>query len=148
MLKITKFGGSSLADHQQFQKVKHIIEQDPLRKVVVVSAIGRRSAKDAKLTDLLYLLHAHLTYSVPYDPVMQMIEERFQEIKDALHLTLDMTSLLQQLKTELNKQISLDYLVSRGEYYTALMMAEYLGFAFVDASQLVFFNYDGAIDYE
>ncbi|MDD4211992.1 MAG: aspartate kinase [Bacilli bacterium] len=148
MLKIAKFGGSSLANHQQFQKVKQIIEQDPLRKVVVVSAIGRRDARDAKLTDLLYLLHAHLMYSVPYEPVLAMIEERFLEIKEALHLSIDIKKQLLALKKELNKQISLDYLVSRGEYFTAQMMAEYINFAFVDASELVFFYFDGSIDYE
>lgn len=147
MLKIAKFGGSSLANAEQFRKVKHIIELDPLRKVVVVSAAGRRNPQEAKITDLLYLLHAHLTYSVPYDPVMKMLEERFCSIQEELGLTFDIKGALKSLKKELNKQIPLDYLVSRGEYYTALMMAEYLGFPFVDAKDLIFFQYDGTIDY-
>ncbi len=148
MVKIVKFGGSSLADSLQFQKVKKIIEGDYLRKVIVASAIGKRNNKEAKVTDLLYLLHAHLTYSVPYEAVLTMLEERFKQIQTDLGLNFNITSELQMLRKELSKQISLDYLVSRGEYYTAKMLAEYLGYPFVDAKDLVFFRYDGQIDYE
>jgi aspartate kinase len=78
---------------------------------------------------------------------MKMLEERFCSIQEELGLTFDIKGALKSLKKELNKQIPLDYLVSRGEYYTALLMAEYLGFPFVDAKDLIFFQYDGTIDY-
>ena len=73
MLKITKFGGSSVADSTQFKKVKSIIESDPARKFVIVSASGKRNPKDNKITDLLYLCHAHIEYHVDYLPLFKMI---------------------------------------------------------------------------
>ena len=81
MLKVAKFGGSSVAGAEQFRKVKNIIEADPARRVVVVSAAGKRSADDHKLTDLLYLCHAHLSYGVSCDDILQTIEQRFAEIR-------------------------------------------------------------------
>ena len=64
MLKVVKFGGSSLADAAQFEKVRQIITADPARRVVVVSAPGKRFSADHKITDLLYLCYAHLQYGV------------------------------------------------------------------------------------
>ena len=87
MLKVVKFGGSSVAGAHQFQKVKNIVLSDPARRVVVVSAAGKRSADDHKLTDLLYLCHAHLTYGVPCDSILQTIQDRFAEIRSDLGLT-------------------------------------------------------------
>ena len=89
MLKVVKFGGSSVAGADQFKKVKGIIEEDPSRRIVVVSAAGKRSSDDHKLTDLLYLCHAHLTYGVPCDAILQTIRDRFVEIREALGLTYD-----------------------------------------------------------
>ena len=66
MLKVVKFGGSSLAGAEQFKQVKRIIESDPSRMCVVVSAAGKRTKKDSKITDLLYLTHAHLNYGVSH----------------------------------------------------------------------------------
>ena len=86
MIKITKFGGSSVANAQQFTKVKNIIEADPARKFVVVSASGREHKDDNKVTDLLYLIEAHLKYSVDYLSLFQLIEERFLSIKKDLNL--------------------------------------------------------------
>ena len=81
-MKVCKFGGSSLSDGRQFAKVKSIIESDPDRSIVVVSAPGRRFSKDTKVTDLLYLSHAHLKYDVPFDNVIEMIKERYTAIKN------------------------------------------------------------------
>lgn len=148
MLKITKFGGSSVANAQQFAKVKAIIEADPARRFVVVSASGRENKKDNKVTDLLYLIEAHIKYSVDHMPLFELIKERFISIKKDLNLTYPIEEELEALRKELNKSISTDYLVSRGEYLTAKLMAEYLGFPFVDAKKLITFRYDGKIDYE
>ena len=148
MLKITKFGGSSVANAQQFAKVKAIVEADPARRFVVVSASGRENKKDNKVTDLLYLIEAHLKYSVDHMPLFELIKERFISIKNDLNLSFPIEEELASLEKELNKSINIDYLVSRGEYLTAKLMAEYLGFPFVDAKKLITFRYDGKIDYE
>ena len=148
MLKVAKFGGSSLAGAEQFKKVKAIVEADPARMCVVVSAAGKRYKKDNKITDLLYLTHAHINYGVSYEDIFSMIEERYYGIRDELGLKCDLESEFQKLRGELNQDISVDYLVSRGEYLTAKLMSEYLGYAFLDAADCVVFSYDGQIDYE
>ena len=146
MLKVAKFGGSSVAGAEQFRKVKNIIEADPARRVVVVSAAGKRSAGDHKLTDLLYLCHAHLSYGVSCDDILQTIEQRFAEIRTELDLRFDAEGEMKKLAAGLSRDTSVDELVSRGEYFTARLMAEYLGYRFVDAADCVFFGYDGQID--
>lgn len=148
MIKIAKFGGSSVANAQQFEKVKNIIQSDSARRFVVVSASGREHKNDNKVTDLLYLIEAHLKYSVDYLPLFALIEERFLSIKKDLHLTYPIEDDLKALKTQLKKGLSTDYLVSRGEYLTAKLMAEYLGYPFVDAKDLITFRYDGKIDFD
>lgn len=146
MLVVTKFGGSSLSCAAQFAKVKNIVMSDPKRKIVVVSALGRRESSDTKITDLLYILHAHLKYSVPYEDIWKMIYDRFADVQKELGISYDITADLDLLYKELNKNISQDYLVSRGEYLTAKLMSSYLGFTFVDAKDLLYYNYDGKMD--
>ena len=146
MLKVAKFGGSSVAGAEQFKKVRDIVLSDPSRRVIVVSAAGKRFSKDHKLTDLLYLSHAHLTYGVPGDEILSAIQQRFQEIRDTLGLDYAVEKEFEALCAGLNRDTSVDELVSRGEYFTARLMAEYLGYAFVDAADCVFFNYDGQFD--
>ena len=148
MLKVAKFGGSSVAEAAQFKKVKGIIEADPSRRIVVVSAAGKRSSEDHKLTDLLYLCHAHLTYGVPCDNILQLIQERFVEIRNDLGLAYDVEGDFVALRANLSRDTSVDELVSRGEYFTARLMAEYLGYEFVDATECVFFSYNGQFDLE
>ena len=89
MLKVAKFGGSSMADAKQFEKVRDIVRADPARKVIVVSAAGKRSADDHKLTDLLYLCYAHLQYGVSCDAIFQMIADRYIAIRDECGLNVD-----------------------------------------------------------
>ena len=148
MIKVSKFGGSSVADSEQFKKVKDIVLSDPMRKLVVVSASGKRGKNENKITDLLYLCHAHIMYSVSADTVWQLIENRFITIKQELGLTYPIEADLEKIKSELKKGISEDYLVSRGEYLTAKLMAEYLGYRFVDASEVIIFDYSGKIDFD
>lgn len=148
MVKVAKFGGSSVAGAEQFKKVKAIVEADPARRLVVVSAAGKRNAGDHKLTDLLYLCHAHLTYGVSCEDILHTIEERFLEIRESLHLRYDVEAAFAALRAGLTKDSSVDSLVSRGEYFTARLMAEYLGYAFVDAASCIFFGFDGQIDRE
>ncbi len=148
MLKVAKFGGSSVAGSQQFKKVKAIVDRDPGIKVVVVSAAGKRSSDDHKLTDLLYLCHAHLSYGVPCDDIVHTIEQRLCQIRDELGISFDVGAEMEKLEKSMNKDMSADELVSRGEYLTSRLMADYLGFQFVDAADCVFFSFDGQIDKE
>ncbi len=146
MLKVAKFGGSSMADEKQFAKVRQIVQSDPARRVVVVSAAGKRDRKDHKLTDLLYLCYAHLQYGVSCDSVFQMISDRYTGIRDALGLKTDIEGELSALREKMDDGISQDELVSRGEYFSAKLMADYLGFDFLDAKLWLKFKYDGSID--
>ncbi len=148
MVKVAKFGGSSVAGAEQFKKVKAIVDRDGDIKVVVVSAAGKRSSDDHKLTDLLYLCHAHLSYGVPCDDIIHTIEQRLCQIRDELGISFDVGAEMEKLEKSMNKDMSADELVSRGEYLTSRLMADYLGFRFVDAADCVFFSFDGQIDKE
>ena len=148
MLKTVKFGGSSVAGAEQFRKVKAIVEADPARRIVVSSAAGKRSPDDHKLTDLLYLCHAHLKYGVSCDDIMDGIEARFKGIRDELGIEYDVEAAFRTLRARLTKDMSVDELVSRGEYFTSRLLADYLGYAFVDATDCVFFGFDGQVDKE
>lgn len=147
MIKITKFGGSSVACAEQFKKVKAIIEADPGRRFVVSSAAGKRFKGDNKITDLLYLCQAHVTYHVDYLPLFTMICERFLEIRDELGLTTDIESELAEMRDKL-PDMTVDEIVSRGEYFTSRLMADYLGFPFVDAKDVIAINFDGTFNFD
>ena len=149
MLKVTKFGGSSMADAGQFRKVRDIVLADPTRRVVVVSAAGKRDKNDHKLTDLLYLCHAHIRYGVDCSGVYELITSRYLQIRDELGINLDLEQEFEQLKAKMDaRQVTEDDLVSRGEYFSAKIMAAYLGFRFVDATEWVKFKLDGSVDQE
>lgn len=146
MIKVAKFGGTSLADAAQFKKVHDIVKDNDERKYVVVSAPGKRFKDDNKITDLLYLTHAHLKFSVPYAPVFKLIEDRFNEIKNELNLEIDIDSEFETIRNMLDKKCDEDYIVSRGEYLSAKLMADYLKCDFIDAKDVIFFKYDGTVD--
>ena len=148
MQKVVKFGGSSLADANQFQKVKNIIQTDPSRRIVVVSALGKRNKSDHKITDLLFLTGAHLKYGVDAKSVFDIVKERYFEVKKDLNLTIDLEKEFEVIESKFSSNIDEEYLVSRGEYLAAKLMANYLGFTFVDAEDLIFFDYDGNINEE
>ena len=149
MIKITKFGGSSVSSAGQFKKIKGIIESDPARQFVVVSAIGKRDSRDSKVTDLLYLANAHLQYRVSCDDLLGTVGQRFCEIARDLGLTYPIS---QEFGRFHHRAVAGDYtpefIVSRGEYFTARLMAENLGFPFVDATEVIAFAPDGQIDME
>ena len=148
MLKVLKFGGSSLADAHQFAKVKSIVDADPARRVVIVSAPGKRFKDDHKITDLLYLCAAHIKYGVSCEDIFQMIRDRYAEIIHECGLKLDLTKDFDGLWAKMQSGISTDELASRGEYFSAKLMAEFLGFEFLDAALWVKFNFDGTVDQE
>ena len=148
MLKVLKFGGTSMADAAQYRKVRDIVLSDPTRRVVVVSAAGKRFPEDNKITDLLYLCYAHLQYGVSCDMIFGMIRDRCCAIRDELGLKLDIEAEFADLREKMEHGISREELVSRGEYFSALLMAEYLGFEFIDATRWLYFHYDGTVDQE
>ncbi len=148
MIKVAKFGGTSLADAVQFKKVHDIVKDNEERRYVVVSAPGKRFKDDNKITDLLYLTHAHLKFSVPYAPVLKLIEDRFNEIKNELNLDIDLDSEFETIRNMLDKKCDEDYIVSRGEYLSAKLMAAYLKCDFIDSKDVIFFKYDGTVDKE
>ena len=148
MLKVLKFGGSSLADSSQFAKVKEIVESESAREVVVVSAPGKRNSDDNKITDLLYLVHAHIKYGVAHDGVLSMIKKRYSEIRKSCGLETDIESIIDETFASVNKKTPVDFIASRGEYFSARLMAEYLGYQFVDAVDWLCFEYSGKVNAE
>ncbi len=148
-MKVVKFGGSSMADAGQYRKIRDILLADPERKVVIVSAAGKRNKNDHKITDLLYLCHAHTQYGVDCSGIFEMIASRYKEIRDELNIQLDLETEFAALKQRLDaKNVSQDELASRGEYFSAKLMAAYLGFEFIDAADWIKFNFDGTVDQE
>ncbi|MGN0144596.1 MAG: aspartate kinase, partial [Clostridium sp.] len=145
---VTKFGGSSLADANQFKKVKEIINADKARKYVVPSAPGKRNPKDSKVTDLLYICHSHISVGISLDDVFALIKDRYLGIINDLGLDFDISDYLATIKKDLEDGASKDYAASRGEYLNGLILAKYLGFEFVDAKDVIIFNADGALDME
>ena len=148
MLKVLKFGGTSMADADQYRKIRDIVRSDPARRIVVVSAAGKRFSDDNKITDLLYLCYAHLQYGVSCDSIYAMVRERYCSIRDELGLQTDLEGEFAALREKMEHGISREELVSRGEYFSALLMAEFLGFRFIDATSWLFFHYDGTVDQE
>lgn len=145
-IKVAKFGGSSVADVIQFKKVKSIVEADPTRSVLVVSAPGKRYETDTKLTDLLYLCQTHVEHNLPWDQLFQVVRDRFTAMALSLGLSADALDLEREfdaIRDDLNGGAGGDYIASRGEYLNALLMAHFLGFDFVDATELILFDERG-----
>lgn len=146
MLVVSKFGGSSVCNVNQFNNVKKIISSNPLRRVVVVSALGKRNKDDNKVTDLLYLLSAHIKYRINADHIWEQIYNRYEEINQSLCLNVDLKREFETIKACINENFDEAYLISRGEYLTALLMSVHLGYSFVDSAELFYFDYDKKID--
>ena len=148
MIKVVKFGGSSVASAEQFAKVKKIIEADDDRKFIITSACGRINKEDYKVTDLLYLIEAHIRYGVSYDQLFQLVKDKYYSIAKALGLKTDLDKEFVSIEKLIERHETTDYLVSRGEYLAAKLLAEYLEAQFVDARDVIAFRYDGSIDME
>jgi len=147
MIKISKFGGSSVATAEQFRRVKEIVEADPDRRFIVVSAVGKRGSADNKITDLLLLVNAHVKYHVDCSPLLADIKARFVEIAEELELTWPVAERFDIFAANIAKH-SPEYIVSRGEWFTAHLMADYLGLPFVDAADVMMFHHNGTVDLE
>lgn len=143
---VAKFGGSSLCDSQQFQKVKDIVLSDVRRCYVVPSAPGKRDKGDYKITDLLYLCNEHVKKSLPFDELFKLIKERYTVLCCELNLSIDILKHLEELKGKIINGASEDYVASRGEYLNGLLLAEYLGYEFIDAAEIIVFKKSGRLD--
>ena len=145
MVKIVKFGGSSLADAHQFKKVGDIIKSDPDRRFVVPSAPGKRFKDDIKVTDLLYKAY-NAESEQEFECTFDTIKDRYQSIIDELNLTVDLTEEFEVIKKNFQDQISEEYAASRGEYLNGILLANYLGFEFVDPATCIFIDEHGNYD--
>lgn len=148
MLKVAKFGGSSMADAAQIRKVCDIVRADEARRIIVVSAAGKRNSKDHKITDLLYLCHAHIKYGVSCKEIFDQIRQRYIDIRDELSLSTPLEAEFDALWEKMQNGIDEDELVSRGEYFSARILADALGYDFIDAKLWLTFAIDGSIDEE
>ena len=148
MKKVVKFGGSSLASAKQFKKVGDIIRSDKSRRYVIPSAPGKRNDKDEKVTDMLYQCYEAASTGGAYKKILEKIKSRYEEIIDGLELNLNLTHEFETIEENFVNKAGRDYAASRGEYLNGLVMAEYLGFEFVDAADVVFFHEDGSFDAE
>ena len=147
LIKVAKFGGSSVADAGQFKKVRDIVRADRDRRYVVVSASGKRFSGDNKITDLLLLVNAHIAYHVDCTQLLEDIEQRFVEIARELKLSYPIAQKFEEFSSVITS-LSPEYIVSRGEFFTAQLMAEYLGLPFLDAADAIVFRHDGSVDME
>ncbi len=144
-VKVLKFGGSSVADASQIRKMKSIVEADPERRYVVVSAPGKRYSGDSKITDLLIMLKAVIDNNIPYEPLLAPIKERYTSIADGLGIDADIDAEFDEIRRNLNEGCSGNYIVSRGEYLSAILMSAYLGYDFVDTKDLILFDNKGRL---
>ena len=143
MRKVVKFGGSSLASTKQFKKAGEIIRSDKSRRYVVPSAPGKRNDKDEKVTDMLYECYDAASAGVAYKKLLNRIKDRFLEIVDGLNLDLNLDHEFEKIEENFVKGIGRDYAASRGEYLNGLVMAKYLGYEFIDAAEVIFFDDQG-----
>ena len=145
---VAKFGGSSLADSEQFKKVKRIVDLDANRRYIVPSAPGKRDRDDHKVTNLLYMCHQLASHGLGFEEVYSIIEKRFQEICRDLGAKMDIALHLEEIKEEIQKGASQDFVASRGEYLNALVLADFLGYEFVDAKDIFCFDEKNILDAE
>lgn len=143
---VAKFGGSSLADASHIQKTASIINMDPARRYVVISSPGERTDDDIKVTDMLYMCHSRFTNRENYQDMLNAIHLRFDEIVAGLGIDFDVNAEIKELHKSLMMGKSSDFIASRGEFITSKIMAKVLGWEFVDASEIIFFNNDGSLN--
>ena len=145
-MKVAKFGGSSLANSAQVQKVLDIVRADPERRYVVPSAPGKRHPDDDKITDLLLYCHELASSGESIEEVFGYIRGRYQQIIDGLGLKLNMDAAFDEVYDQILRGAGRDYCASRGEYLSGMVLAHALGYDFLDAAQVIFFNARGVFD--
>ncbi len=146
MIKVVKFGGSSLADAEHFKQVAHIIHSDSARRYVVPSAPGKRFSDDIKVTDMLYTCYNMVKSHENIDEYYKLIVARYNGIISDLGLNFDISGELEYIKNALQHRSGRDFAASRGEYLNGLILAKYLGYDFIDAENVIFFKDNGTFD--
>lgn len=146
MVKVVKFGGSSLASAEQFMKVGNIIRADETRKYVVPSAPGKRNSKDTKVTDMLYACYALADEGQDFRVQLMKIKDRYDSIINGLQLKITLDEEFKTISQKFKEKAGVDYAASRGEYLNGIIMAAYLGYEFIDAATVIFFAEDGSFD--
>ena len=145
---VCKFGGSSLADAGQFRKVYQIVKSCPERRFIVPSAPGKRDPSDEKVTDLFYACYEACEEGLPVDGLLDRIFRRYDEIIADLGLNLRLESEFEGIRRLFGMRLGRDYFVSRGEYLNGIILANFLGYEFIDAADVIFFREDGSFDAE
>lgn len=148
MKKVVKFGGSSLANAEQFQKVGEIIRSEESRRYVVPSAPGKRFDGDTKVTDMLYACYGAAEAGEDFSGKLQAIKMRFQEIIQGLSLDLSLDREFEQIAADFSAHAGKEYAASRGEFLNGKVMAVYLGYEFVDAAEVIRFDKNGVLEAE
>lgn len=152
MNKVVKFGGSSLANAEQFKKAARIIRKDESRRYVIPSAPGKRTPDDTKVTDMLYSCYNLATmddeYEEEFEEQLAAIRARYDEIIKGLDLSIDLAEEFKTIRINFIKKLGRDYAASRGEYLNGILMAAYLGYEFVDAADVICFDEEGNFDGE
>lgn len=147
-ITVVKFGGTSMADAKSIRQVAEIIKQDKKRRYVVVSAPGKRFSQDHKVTDMLYACYHDMQINGECKATFDKIRERFKGIVADLNLTLDIDRYLDKVEEEMLKYNSAEFCASRGEYLSAVITAEVLGYKFIDAKDIMIFGENGDFDSE
>jgi aspartate kinase len=147
-IKAVKFGGSSLADASHFKKAAEIIKSDPERKFVIPSAPGGRSPDDVKVTDMLLKTYEIASKGGDITDIFGQIKLRYDQIIEGLGLDMSLEAEFAKIKNGVVNKAGRDYTASRGEYLNGLVMARYIGFPFIDAAEVIFFNNNGSFDAE
>lgn len=143
---VAKFGGSSLANSTQFVKVKDIIISDECRRYIIPSAPGKRSDEDHKITDLLYMCYKLASQGLNFDEVFTKIQNRYEDTCNELDVYINISETLGNIKNKIKDGATKDYVASRGEYLNAIILSNYLGFEFIDATDLILFDNNGQFD--
>ena len=146
MKKVVKFGGSSLASAEQFKKVGNIIRAEESRRYVIPSAPGKRFSDDVKVTDMLYKCYGAAVKGKKFTDLLKDIQERYNEIIEGLGLTLSLEKEFEIIRDNFANKAGRDYAASRGEYLNGIIMANYLGYEFIDAAEVIFFDEEGKFD--
>lgn len=146
MIKVCKFGGTSMADANAIRQVKDIVFADPTRKYIVVSAPGKRFKDDIKITDMLYRCYNEVVECGTCKKSFDIIRQRFTQIVKDLQLDLDINAVLDKTEEDINNSTCPDFAASRGEYLSAIIVASFFGFEFVDASELIRFDSHGRLN--
>lgn len=148
MSKVVKFGGSSLANAEQFRKVEKIVRADKSRIWVVPSAPGKRYKNDTKVTDMLYACYSLAETGGDFRKLLLKIRDRYREIVEGLELKLSLDKEFEVIEKKFEEKAGRDYAASRGEYLNGIIISAFLGYEFIDASEVIFFKENGSFDEE